>query len=145
MNNITFEKQYNKIVTAYMKEELDPLSACGCFIGNLLNNNKIWALCRDYDNRPSFLGPISIIKEELFEDILKEEANNFYSPKEIVYLEKVFLTALGGNPDLVFINTKDEDKLYNALEVTLLELKKIHERKGEVIKDYSLNKRELVN
>lgn len=47
-NRPTFNEQYNKIVTAYMKNELDPFSNCACFVGNLINNRPEWSLIRNF-------------------------------------------------------------------------------------------------
>lgn len=41
METPTFKEQYNKIVNAYLKGELNPWDGCACFVGNLLNNNKL--------------------------------------------------------------------------------------------------------
>jgi len=42
MKTPTFREQYNKIVGAYLRDELKPLNSCACFVGNLLNNTAGW-------------------------------------------------------------------------------------------------------
>ncbi len=143
---ISFEKQYQKIVNAYYKNELNPLDGCACFVGNLLNNTGGWELCRNY-----ITGKVFKDKESIFygQQEIQKEANGFYTSQNIVDLENKFLEICfhgrERSTDILTNRKITEDTLYNAMESTLEILKEIHISKGEVIKDYNFTKRELVN
>jgi len=126
MKNPTFKEQYDKIVTAYLKNELNPMSCRACFVGNLLNNNNAWA---GYGLNA--------------EECIQKEVNGFYSVVDIRRLESEFMLT---NKHVWYSpngNILDENYLYDAMERTLLVLKQIHESKGEIVEDYQFTKREL--
>ena len=147
MKKLTFQEAYNKIVKAYMRNELDPLIPCKCFIGNLLNRSGEWASARNWpfsDNtfgNPYISNYINTEKE--CRVCVAIHSNDTYTLEEIIELERVFLMALGGTHEIVEENMKDEEILFEAMEVTLEALKQLHISKGEVIQDYSFKKREL--
>jgi hypothetical protein len=126
----TFKEQYDKIVTAYMKDRLTPMDPCACFVGNLLNGSKEW-----FD----FGGHV---------------ATGGYTARELCRLETVFMGSGPFDPDgsVGTLHGKPykgttlpyEERLYNAMERTLLLLRSIHEERGEVIEDYNFTKRILV-
>jgi hypothetical protein len=140
----TFETQYQKIVSAYYRNELNPLASCACFIGNLLNNNRNWSEARVFRTMQpdvknyNYEGGIACIRQE---------SGGMYSIEEIIEMEKNFL--IKAIPDIDFkesfmIKKATEDNLFNAMLSTLEMLRKIHESKGEIVKDYNFTKRELV-
>lgn len=153
-NKPTFQEQYNKIVSAYMKNELKPFDNCACFIGNLLNGKRYWSGCRVISKRfdepfkhEIVLAPIRTIFQHFTQEtidtalnIIREESGGMYEPIEILSLEECFLKMVGYDVDGVI----DEEKLFLAMESTLLMLKSIHEYKGEMVNDYQFTKRELV-
>jgi len=146
----SFKKQYDKIVGAYLRNELNPMLNCACFIGNLLNNSDRWAYLRS--NNCSFLGD-PYHYDPLFKDltsVFREEGKTLiqesgYSQNDIFKLEKTFLNTCypGVQPTFYAACKVREDNLFKAMEVTLLELRKIHEEAGEVIEDYNFEKRVL--
>lgn len=167
MRNITptFNEQYQKIVSAYYKNKLQPYRGCACFVGNLLNNNKDWENIRDFNNGvliSLYIGELTDIKGDRYITTtgynaiktIKNESNNLYNPEDILKLENNFIdiitksneknrynkrTELGINEDYNYT----EESLYKAMESTLLLLRQIHESKGEVIQDYNFTKRKL--
>ena len=129
----TFRESYDKIVNAYLRDELKYKNSCACFVGNLLNNSYQWGTCK-YKGALAE-GPFT--KEEL--DTVRRESNGFYNEDDIKSLECNFMTLMSGAD-----YSKDfEHKLYNAMESTLLLLKEIHIAKGEVVEDYIFTKRKL--
>ncbi len=126
MKNPTFLEQYNKIVNAYLKNELNPMKPCGCFVGNLLNNSREWSLSS-------------------IEECVKKEANGFYTVEEIEKLEREFMFGDMNDGRWFSIQGKilDEEALYKSMERTLLMLKEIHESKGEIVESYTFSKRQL--
>ena len=111
------------------------MSSCACFIGNLLNGSILWNNLTDgckWKNN-------------------KDEIYNFYTGKEIHNLEHNFLfkelflkkERLIDPHERPYINNVTEEGLYLAMESTLLMLRKIHEDKGEIVKDYNFTKRKL--
>lgn len=80
MKNPTFREQFiNKIVGAYLGDELNPMSNCACFVGNLLNGCNNWRHLRWNRSNEDGL------------KVLQDEANNLYTPLEICELECSFL------------------------------------------------------
>lgn len=153
MKTPTFREQYDKIVGAYMRNELRPFDSCACFVGNLLNRNHDWAKGRTFESKdldsPTFavLGnPCYDDGIQVFECQLRIEANSLYTPQEIIDLENLFLHTI--SEWWQEMNCEDEvvpeDRLFKAMEVTLKALRELHESKGEVIEDYVFQKRELV-
>jgi len=126
MKNPMFLEQYSKIVGAYLRDELNPMSVCACFVGNLLNNNCAW----------NTGNPIGCIEKE---------ANGLYTHEEIKQLERTFTYEPDGSAEWFDLSGKilKEEGLYKAMERTLLLLKKIHESKGEVVESYLFEKRQL--
>ncbi len=143
MNRPTFQQQYNKIVSAYYKNQLDPFEACACFIGNMLDNTAGWVHCRKLEFETDEDGMCDIRSIEYWlqgggvvpRTILTLKPY-FYTGIDIALMEDNFLRiyVLGG---------KTEDSLFEAMESTLIILKEIHKRNGELIKDYNFEKRNL--
>lgn len=136
----TFEEQYQKIVSAYYKNELKPLVSCACFIGNLLNKKRDWTSIRIAGDEGFKIRPI---KDDLYNYSLVfiyEISGGLYTPEDIVRMENNFVTKCYPS------NEEDnltEESLFHAMESTLEMLRKIHESTGEVVKDYNFTKREL--
>lgn len=145
-----FIESYNKIVNAYLKDELEPLNACACFVGNLLNNSLHWGTTCSSENY-QYLGTFNDVKPQRRSyhiDVIRKESNNFYTSDDITRLEYNFLHAYGKASGFSWIkrykDTRYEEELYRAMESTLLLLKQIHEEKGEIVEDYTFTKRELL-
>lgn len=135
---ILYKTQFDKLTSAYIAGKVDPYSACGCFVGNLLNNSINWVKARDLD--------LKVAKDQTTKTISKEcvdeESNNSYSLQEIYDLERIFLrTYRENNGDYYAFDSirgtgatkQDEDALFIAFEKTLEYLKQLHISKGEVI------------
>lgn len=162
----TFIQQYDKIVAAYMNNILNPLCPTYCFVGNMFNGSNIFTRLRRYENftvKPHswFYRKISSsIQHEIFVRMFENKDNMyFYTLKEIISLEKLFLDTIYRkdreikrlsnkiHPDSTAwvlyptAQKRFEDKLYLAMEKTLELLKAIHESKGEEIPSYSFYKR----
>jgi len=137
-----FKTQYDKIVTAYLKNELNPWVCTNCFVGNLLNNKNGWGTGY-YIGGPSENQEMEIWNKKVIDD----ESNGLYTPEEISLIEANFL--FGGNQrgkrpsGLNPVLTDYEETLYKAMERGLIFLKEVHESKGEVVENYSFQKREL--
>lgn len=136
---ITFEKQFNKLTEAYIKNEIKPWDACACFVGNILNNTNTWSFGRvctyPANNKPYELVDNGVIYNEIL-----LYAEGFYTPEEIVDLENCFL----GNITYTKEGTEMyEESLFKAFEKTLDLLKEIHISKGEKIEPFEFKKREL--
>lgn len=153
MEKPTFRQQYDKIVNAYLQNKLNPLSSCACFIGNLLNGATLWSSGRSWSSGgdgkfPNFGEPYIIpdmgISNPPSECVFRE-SNGLYSLEEVVTLEKIFLLSLGKHYEDVTQSMSDENRLFQAMEVTLEALKKLHELKGEIVEEYTFKKRELEN
>lgn len=158
MKRPTFREQFEKIVGAYLHDELNPWSGCGCFIGNLLNRETAWqgirkntglgreagfSLCNPSDYK-------SIGKQyfEIAIACVAKEGCGLYTPQQIIDMENNFLYAHGQLKDNTkwmnkFERVENEKRTFAAMESTLLMLKKIHEDSGEMVEDYSFTKREL--
>lgn len=143
MKTPTFEEQYQKIVSAYYKNKLKPMYSCACFIGNLFNGLPDWTSIRTvFDNNNKFVSNeygFGYIKSKNFINIM---SNGLYNPKDIIDMENNFLKTY--YPDQRS-DIYTEESLFEAMQSTLEMLRKIHESKGEIIKDYSFIKRELKN
>lgn len=128
---ITFKTQYEKLVIAYINNRVEPMSACACFVGNLLNGSSSWVVFKD-----SLLHviPENELKESS-DDILLE-SNGTYTPREILQMEGLFMRTWRRYG-------KNEESLFKAFDVTLALLRQIHESKGEKIDDYIFRKRIL--
>lgn len=142
MKKPTFQEQYQKIVDAYYKEELEPWNGCACFVGNLLNKKDTWCNAR-YVEIGEMQTNSPILEEVL--TFVNKESNGLYSYQEVINLEQNFLNiAYNRKNSLWFVKgNQTEDSLFAAMESTLQMLRKIHESKGEVVKDYNFTKREL--
>lgn len=128
MKTPTFREQYDKIVKAYLRDELEPLNSCACFIGNMFDGNWDWCGIRPGNQ---YFG----------ENGYRLIADAGYDRSEILGLEANFLHMCRW-PD-GFSAPPSEESLYEAMESTILMLKKIHESKGEVVEDYVFEKRQL--
>lgn len=159
MKTPTFREQYDKVVGAYLRNELNPGDACACFIGNLLNKDGNWVDIRGLKS-PTDYYPFKL---HTGEDTTKwyyasstacifAQSNGLYNPKDIFDMESNFLEV-----SRWFLQARDskradgsyrpvkvgENKLFEAMESTLLMLRKIHESKGEMVEDYSFKPRQL--
>ena len=157
--NFNYKTAFDRITTAYLNDVLNPWINCACFVGNLLNNDESWAHGR------GFFMNIPMLNNEnccwQMRECINKNAEGFYSPLDIVKLETKFLNEIekylntGTSVVRIYANIegsvkrKDhlpeyEDALYQAMVVTLEELKQIHISKGEdVDNSLSLKKRKL--
>lgn len=131
---ITFENQAQKIIDAYMEDKIRPLISHACFIGNLLNTGK-WAHCRNL-----FSKAVKEERREEFVEIIRQTAEGFYTPEDVIELEQVFMHNL-----CVCKNYTGgiEGMLFNAVCKGLDKLREIHESKGEDVKPPIINQRML--
>jgi len=149
---IPFKTQYNKLVNAYLKDQVNPYNGCACFVGNLLNNSMGW-VTNKYRKASLHL----VISEEDSNSAIyciSRQSDNTYTEKDIFDLEYKFMSicnnknslecAKNGSSWQALSKEVQENRLFKAFEETLLLLKQIHESKGEVIEDYTFKKRELV-
>jgi len=149
--NPTYLEMYNKIVGAYMRNELNPFKPCACFIGNMLNGKSGWACARSFDENGRGHKEIYFFSEETIKqsNLALEEVNSFYTIEDIIYLEDLFLNTLHNKwikmyPFEVKMLHDYEDRLFRAMEVTLEALKELHIEKGEVVENPIFTKRQLV-
>lgn len=125
MKKPTFREQYDKIVGAYMRDELRPFEACSCFVGNLLGGAD-WAF-------------VYLSKQERqgVESFIARASGGLYTPMQVLSMERLFMSHFYG------LSGVNEDTLYSAMEATLQTLRDIHESNGEVIEDYQFKRREI--
>jgi hypothetical protein len=149
---IQFQKQYDKLVKAYLENKVRPNDGCACFIGNLLNEKDDWTYLSErkpyllerfkdcFTFQDTFDKVCTDGREKALQCILTE-SDNTYTPQEIAELEHVFMSKVSKNDAGFWYVT--EDMLYDAFEAALLKLKEIHEAKGEIVESYIFKKREL--
>ncbi len=134
----TFREQFDKLVKAYLANQVRPKDPCACFVGNLLNGSTAWTRARAITHDGEFRKK-SVCQKTKYDvqRSIRLNSDNTYTTNEIYTLEILFMKtwAAGG---------KNEDSLFEAFEKTLLKLREIHESKGEVIQDYDFQKRESV-
>lgn len=125
MNKLTYKEAYDKIIEAYFKDEIQPLSSIFCFCGNLCNKNPDWA----YSKYDKFFG---------------------YSYEDFRSMEKALFNGMDTSfPDwhLYSINKQSkeyEDSLFAGIVTALETLKKIHIGRGEIINEpITAKKRQL--
>lgn len=137
----TFQEQFDKLVKAYMNDKVKPMTPCACFVGNLLNGSMAWSDARScavrIDDSVVFRSKPSKNLRYKAEKSIRLNSDGTYTYDKIMYLERTFMMAWAKN--------RSEEGMFEAFEKTLLVLREIHESKGEIIKDYSFKKRELVN
>ena len=144
---LTYREAYDRIVNAYMKDELKPFSNCACFIGNLLGSGQ-WSACRAPAGRSmtrSRLDALVLINSfgYCYENICSMEDN---------FLNEIFSITRGEcfkNPRRTRIKYSErygeafENGVFAAMSSTLDMLKKIHEENGEIVDAPVFKKREL--
>ena len=135
----TFREQFDKLVKAYLEDRVRPKDPCACFVGNLLNGSTAWTRARAMSTDGEFRR--KSVCEKTRYDVqrsIRLNSDNTYTTNEIYTLEILFMKMWedGG---------KNEDSLFDAFEKTLLKLRQIHENKGEIMEDYTFQKRELVS
>jgi hypothetical protein len=135
MNTPTFKQQFDKITIAYFENRLNPMDACACFIGNLLNGKEDWIDCRLGMSGSPEKFRLDLTEKNALRTI-EIESDGLYSPMDIIEMEWNFLYIWKDG-------LKTEESLFDAMDSTLDMLKKIHESKGEVIGAIELKKREL--
>lgn len=139
---ITYAEQYSKIVGAYLRNELDPYNQCACFIGNLLGDDK-WSSARRCPAANWRVPNVVVLVDEsrsaeYGKNFISKASMGLYNAYDIAVLEQNFLQ--------IYNTEFSENSLFLAMESTLLMLKEIHEKLGEVIKPYTFTKRlEKVN
>lgn len=157
---ITYTEQREKIVQAYLKCELDPFDNCACFVGNLLNNKSQWrdavleygeaSEFKDYatvDQMDISIGNIAIMLESkgmyTAEDIADLEYEFLEIIDENTFRQSVGYQGIGRKKTLLHPNY--ENALFEAMEITLESLRKIHARKGDLTAiEIPLEKRVIV-
>lgn len=140
---ITFKEQFDKLTEAYIRGEVEPYQPCGCFIGNLLNRREEWIHIRkDFTYKTPCYFPGEKKSFEMAQCIIQEEGKGTYTDQEIVELEYTFMMTYGINGG--GFGLVNEDALFKAFEVTLEQLKQIHESKGEIVDEFVFQKRQPV-
>lgn len=139
-----FIESYNKIVNAYIKDQIEPYNSCFCFVGNLLNNISGWGTTRSSENYEFLDNDLKSSREQrksyhIYR--IKEESKGFYNSDDITRLEYNFLNTIEQEDKK---ETESEEGIYRAMESTLMLLKQIHEEKGEIVEEYNFSKRELI-
>jgi len=138
---ITFREQYDKLVGAYLKNQVIPTESCACFVGNLLNGTRKWRCAREYNfmGNPSILYSLDNERAGIIE--ISKEGKGMYTLEDISVLEDTFMLTWC---DKKMCNS-NEDALYTAFEKALIKLKEIHESKGEIVENYIFQKRQSDN
>ena len=146
MKNTTpkYAEQYQKITSAYMKNQLNPWNECACFIGNLLNNKGEWSRGRDVHTGTICDDPLAKNSILQSENCVRVESNGFYTYQEVLDMENNFLRVIGSGR-IAHMDKKDIDEnlLFKAMESTLDMLRKLHESKGEIVDNYLFTRRVL--
>lgn len=122
-----YSEQYDKIINAYFKDEIQPLEAKFCFCGTLADNSDEWCNIR-YSRRCNYF--------------------MFYTGNEYVMMERALLDTLqkGINGEVVSYEELNgyEERLFNGMAAALEVLKQIHIKRGEIIDEApQFKKREL--
>lgn len=135
MKTPTFTEQYNKIVGAYIRNKLNPMDGCACFIGNLLNGHNDWLYGRDPDGY-NLINPFLLTGEQSANLCVKNQSNGLYNMRDISDMEYNFLK--------IWVDgDRSEKSLFDAMESTLIMLRELHESKGEIVEYYNFQKRVL--
>ncbi len=108
MQRLTYKEAYDKIITAYFKDEIKPLDSQFCFCGTLCENSMDWSY-----------------------GIPSDPAFRRYSKDEYKEMEWELLLELHHNDD----HPKYEDDLFNGMCNALDKLKEIHRSRGENVDD----------
>jgi len=122
---ITYKEQFDKLTRAYISGEVIPKECKACFVGNLLNKTREWAVKRFLDKTKPLYTWSAYNAFDL------DPEYNFYTMMEICLMENNFMRKYIG----------DEDALFIAFESTLELLKQIHISKGEVIDEVPVFKK----
>jgi len=154
---MNYKIAFDRLTSAYIKNEVNPFKECACFVGNLLQNDKKWCYARvnyegeesSWENLMNINVPISNIikKRNLALDSIQIYADGFYTPEEIFELERCFMITYVKESGITLEGHKEEelkeDALFIAFEKTLDLLKVIHEDHGEEVDvlNYSFKKR----
>lgn len=155
---MTYQEAWQRITTAYVNGQLDPYIECACFVGNLLGGSG-WGWCRMLNEHHSRVLDVNRMPNREFRlnvlqayEYVAERGDNMYSPADIAYLEDTFLSTITKTADkdvslrIMTVHKDDiryEDALYEAMVVTLEELRKIHIAKGENVDQIFLSQRKL--
>lgn len=140
----SYESQWQKLTTAYIKGEINPYDACACFVGNLLNGTKCWIYEKHHK--------LGSIHEEVLKSVYKESAG-LYTPDEVLEIEEIFMKETRNFKlkdsatfqERLMVNYT-EDSLFKGFELALAALKKLHISKGEKVdKTFTFKKRNYEN
>lgn len=105
----TYQSQYEKLIQAYFKDEIEPMNPFKCFCGVIANNNGMW----------------------LYQD--KKESKEPYTLEEFRRVEAVFLFGINAIDIKFLTDGKYTDEgLFNGLLRGLEELKLIHLEHNEL-------------
>jgi hypothetical protein len=151
---LKYKEARERIIQAYMKEELNPQSECACFIGNLLGRSRNWKYATTNESIYAYSRSTESINKRILYSISVDEATISaqackrigkdlldtygYTPEQITRLENHFLscTPSGTFWDPIYCQIlTPEDDLFTAMESTLDMLRDIHIENGEVIED----------
>jgi hypothetical protein len=137
----SYEQQYNKLTEAYIRNEVQPFTACGCFCGNLVK------------------GEADADKWRI--NAHAGQGTGGYSPLELRAMEKVFMKAIRlgtvgkgegmiqyvkTHKNLVLNHPNYENALFNAFAEALTMLKLIHQHnhsEAAVKPSHTFKKRQL--
>ena len=151
-NKPTYLQQSEKIIQAYLKEEINPYYDCACFVGNLLNNNGDWSLVRSLHGLCASPG-VEVFINPYIPDrahgacIIEDESDGLYNSSDIIKLESNFLKIC--SQDNYWDKEKgctvvNEDCLFEAMTSTLELLKEIHIEKGEITEEEPVFERRVL-
>jgi hypothetical protein len=116
----TYKEQYDKIIDAYFKDEIKPLSSRFCFCGTICNGSPKW-FCMPRAKHFDYLGYKG-------QDFVRME-------KALLGTMEVTLRQINGS-GVISVDGTDkgyEESLFNGMCAALEVLKKIHIERGEVI------------
>jgi len=150
----TFKQQFDNVMRAYLKNEIIADNPCACFIGNLLNHNSLWCSrdVEEKDGRNIGYKEHSDHTDGTFKAIqtIEDESDGLYTHQDIMDIEWEFMkwaSKMEYTNRTAFSLERStmtyEDRLYRGIEAALLKLREVHERHGEVIEDYVVQKRVL--
>jgi len=155
---MTYNEAYNRIITAYFKDEVKPFEPCACFIGNLLGGKDIWANARTKDPFLNMFVPAKYeigfygSKDSIDKGLkyIKDLSNDVLTIEDICRIENVFMKIIWGHTsksNIGYFNDgcDQEEQLFEAMSAGLDMLKTIYEEKGLPTESIVFNKRELVN
>lgn len=134
-----FKTMFDKLTQAYIHDQVRPLDACACFIGNMLGGVNSWLVdAHHLQNGGSF-------RNGHLQQAINTYAEGYYTPLELALLEKLFMHTLSEKRGSWVQQDPQEreESLFEAFTAALDRLRQIHEEKGERVDGYLFEKRKL--